>query len=456
MKPTLLILYLLATLPAHANAAPAFVERTAARIGSFKEDAQRRYDEFRRPKLNFNEAFPKAIYKKSYFGVALVGTTMVGAGVVSYFTAGAGAPAAATGVSTVATWVAGGGQGAYMAGLSTIGGWFGGNAMLGSAILNGVSLGLGGGSAAFATLSPLAKAGVVANLTASALDGVMYVTPSDTEELGFRVSLPLPRHFCGEHLSDLCERRERINAGWLKAENEYDKAKLSAEQEVLERNIRKTASDPESGQWRADEQLALAVLAHQIGAADDFDRILARLPEAPAGEGGYLHYLRAVSCIGRGDMQCANAQLTQTWEIEPYNLEAPMLLIHLLNHRGFEQNQSRIRQIAAQAIKDFDEDKYQTSLTPVSLEFRLATLHYQNSEYGRAAAYYESALKQLSLMQRYVLSTPIRTEIQLGLANTLYAEGNVDDAETRIWQLLAAADGNEAKRKLKSRYAGEL
>lgn len=53
-------------------------------------------------------------------------------------------------------------------------------------------------------------------------------------------------------------------------------------------------------------------------------------------------------------------------------------------------------------------------------------------------------------------SNPIRTEIQLGLANTLYAEGDVDGAETRIWKLLAAADGNEAKRKLKSRYAGEL
>lgn len=82
--------------------------------------------------LGFEAAFPRPFYQKKYFGLAVTGASIVAAGTVTYFTGGAGAPAAATGVSTVASWVAGGGAGSYMAGLSTIGGWFGGNAILGA------------------------------------------------------------------------------------------------------------------------------------------------------------------------------------------------------------------------------------------------------------------------------------------------------------------------------------
>lgn len=85
--------------------------------------------------LTFSRLFPKPIYQKSYFSAIAMVTAMVVAGVVSYFTAGAGAPASALGVSTIASWIAGGGAGSYMARLSTIGGWFGGNAMLGEASL---------------------------------------------------------------------------------------------------------------------------------------------------------------------------------------------------------------------------------------------------------------------------------------------------------------------------------
>jgi hypothetical protein len=58
--------------------------------------------------LGFESAFPRKIYQKKYFGLAFTGVTVVAAGALTYFTAGAGAPAAATGVSTVASWVAGG------------------------------------------------------------------------------------------------------------------------------------------------------------------------------------------------------------------------------------------------------------------------------------------------------------------------------------------------------------
>ena len=44
--------------------------------------------------LSFQQLFPKPFYKKSYFGFALTGATVVLGGTYLFFTAGAGAPAA--------------------------------------------------------------------------------------------------------------------------------------------------------------------------------------------------------------------------------------------------------------------------------------------------------------------------------------------------------------------------
>lgn len=126
--------------------------------------------------LGFETAFYRPFYKTSSFGLVVTGTAIVAAGTFSYFTAGAGAPAAATGVSTVASWVAGGGAGSYMAGLSTIGGWFGGNAMLGSAILNGISLGTVGGMGSWGTLSSGQKALALGATAATTMDGIAIIS----------------------------------------------------------------------------------------------------------------------------------------------------------------------------------------------------------------------------------------------------------------------------------------
>lgn len=63
--------------------------------------------------LGFEDAFVRPFYTTSSFGFVVTGTAVVAAGAFSYFTAGAGAPVAATGVSTVASWVGGGGAGSY-------------------------------------------------------------------------------------------------------------------------------------------------------------------------------------------------------------------------------------------------------------------------------------------------------------------------------------------------------
>ncbi len=120
--------------------------------------------------ISFRVIYPKSLWTKSYFSWVVLGATIVGGGAFTYFTAGAGAPAAATGVSAVASSIAGGGAGSYMAGLSMVGGVVGGNAITGAAILNGISYGIIGGSMGkFAALSAAAKFGVIANVSATVI-----------------------------------------------------------------------------------------------------------------------------------------------------------------------------------------------------------------------------------------------------------------------------------------------
>lgn len=443
-------------LPAYAFETPAFIQRATQAVESGNQNVTDDIDEHRRSKQNFADAFPRAFYKKRSFGITVTGASIVGAGVISYFSGGTGAPAAASSVSTVASWIAGGGQGAYMAGLSTVGGWFGGNAILGGAILNGIPLGLGGGGAAFATLSTLGKAGVVLGVTATALDGVAYFAAPDTDKLRIQVRLALPEPFCGAHLKELCKHAAAIESGWRKAENEYDVAALEARHRVFVEAIKAMLADDSIQQWSSDEQIALAVLAHQIGEREAFDSILRDIPDTAPGAGGYLHYLRAVSSIENGETDEAMAELELARATEPYALEPTLLLINLLSHKDFAANEARILLLAQQASERFDSDAYETPYSKLSLNFRLGTLHYQHGQYAEAVDDYRRACHDLSLLQKYLLDKPIRSEIQLAEANALYGQGKTEEAAALISRLIDSVDGNEAKRQLKSRYAGTL
>ena len=166
--------------------------------------------------LSFASVYPTPLYAKSYFGLVLTGATVVGAGAFSYFTAGAGAPVAAAGVSSVASWVAGGGAGSYMGGLSIVGGWFGGNAMVGSAILNGISIGVAGGGGAFATLPATGKMLVMASVTSAALDGVAVLQNPETKNLQYRVRLTTPRNLGSREVRQLTKELEEAESTLIK------------------------------------------------------------------------------------------------------------------------------------------------------------------------------------------------------------------------------------------------
>jgi tetratricopeptide (TPR) repeat protein len=238
--------------------------------------------------LSFKAAFPRPFYEKSYFGVAATGATIVVAGTVTYLTAGAGAPAAATGVSTVASWVAGGGAGSYMAGLSTIGGWFGGNAMLGAAILNGVSLGTVGGMGSWATLSAGQKAVSLAVLSATALDGVALIKSPDTGQLEWQVRLPVPRALADKRLAaPLDKLDEATKAQWRSLEDLAEAKKEAAAARELQTELTKSLRRLEAAARESPHDGKIAAehkdIAASVAAAKSFVELVeARVKSAQA------------------------------------------------------------------------------------------------------------------------------------------------------------------------------
>ena len=254
--------------------------------------------------LSFEDAFPKPFYKTSYFGPVLTGATIVLAGGFTYFTAGAGAPVAATGVSSVAAWLGGGGAGSYMAGLSTLGGWFGGNAVLGSAILNGISIGVTGGGAAFATLPAIAKVGVMASVTATALDGVAVFQKPETKNLSYRIRVAVPDEMGSKGVRTLTRELNAVEVKLIKELGEKsDIAYIRLQKEkdaLLSDGVRIGRTILNKGGSNED-RIVLAILSKNAGHPELFTKLVNSIPAGKMKDSGYVDYLKAVDFIERGN-----------------------------------------------------------------------------------------------------------------------------------------------------------
>ena len=402
--------------------------------------------------LGFEEAFPRRFYEKKYFGVAVTGASIVSAGVFSYVTAGAGAPAAATGVSTVASWVAGGGAGSYMAGLSTIGGWFGGNAMLGAAILNGISLGTVGGVSSFAALSTGQKALVMSSIAATTLDGVALVGNGHTQDLDFHVTLPVPRALADKRLGQLVDALEKVNKKLATTEVDLEKeadrssksgnsepplptpkvlklerelAAEGAKRKELDRQIEAEVDRAVSREETNGNSVVLAVLAHNLGKVDKFRRLLDRIDVTS----DYLSYLRAVKAVQQDDYAEAKRLLIESSKQAPYAIEPPVLLVNLLGAEDFVKNEDAITGIAMRADEDFDSDAYASRANLVSLHYRIGTLALRAQRCNKALEEFKKAHDNLSNDSEERWRKGYSHLLKIGTANAHHCDGNMKEAE---------------------------
>ncbi len=406
--------------------------------------------------LSFASVYPTPLYAKSYFGLVLTGATVVGAGAFSYFTAGAGAPVAAAGVSSVASWVAGGGAGSYMGGLSIVGGWFGGNAMLGSAILNGISIGVAGGGSAFATLPATGKMLVMASVTSTALDGVAVLQNPETKNLRYRVRLTTPRNLGSSQVRQLTKELEEAESTLIKMDVRADKDAYLALEKKRE-GLRKKAVEKGKAALNKggsnEDFMVLAVLSKNAGRSDLFERLLKKVSVKGMADTGYIDYLMAVVNIEKGNSAPAKNLLHRSQRLNPYAVEPALLLINVLG-ADFAANEEEIKNIVARASHDFDSDKYTPSYSVVSLHYRLATMYLLRKNYSMAEASYRRAYDDLSLLQKHFGDSSIRHTIRLGIANSAYGQGEKSRADKIVDEIIADLKTDEERAHVRSQYAG--
>ena len=415
--------------------------------------------------MDFEHIYPKEFYKKSYFGWVVTGVAVVGAGAFTYFSGGAGAPAAATGVSTVASWAAGGGAGSYMAGLSMIGSWFGGNAVLGAAILNGLSIGaLGGGlGAKIATMGILAKVGMGMSVTALGLDGIAYFKNKETGQLEYRVRLVIPKNLGSKEIRTLVDRiydaNEKIQeaieegSGWKQKEafNELNKYKEDA--------VRKLRFKLANGNWDFEDLLALSTIANNEAEYGLFDDALSRMNRSKVKSMGFLYYLDALNYLYHGNEHQALLSLQNSIDENKYALEPIALSINLLGYGNFVQNESKIEELAEFAKNNFDSDDYATPLSLVSIFYRVGTLYFINGRYVKAQQYYQKAKDELGFLQKHYFGKQLLHTIELSIANSMYKSGRSNDAFQLYNNIVKDIDtedqeGRNERKKIEKQFIG--
>ncbi len=312
---------------------------------------------------------------------------------VSYFTAGTGAPAAATGASAVASWVAGGGAGSYMAGLSMIGSWFGGNAILGAAILNGLSIGaIGGGlGSKVATMGILAKVGMGLSVTALGFDGIAYFRNPETGQLEYRVRIAIPKNLGSKEVRDLVDRIYAIQEEIQDALEEENGAKQKEAFELLERykndGVLKLETKLMIRDLNPEDLLVLSVIASNESEYDLFNRALSQIDRSKLEDMGFLYYLDALDSLYHGGEEKALLYLKNASDENKYALEPVALRINLLGYGNFSQNESEIEDLVKFAKNNFDSDDYETPLSLVSIYYRVGTLYFINERYSKAQQY---------------------------------------------------------------------
>ncbi len=426
--------------------------------------------------LGFQSAFPRKPHQSKYFAPAITGASMVAGGAFTYFTAGAGAPAAATGVGAVASWVGGGGAGSYMAGLSTIGGWFGGNAMLGSAILNGISLATVGNMGNWGALSAVEKALALSSTAATAMDGIAILSKPGTSQLEFRFRLPVPLGLADDRTKKLLESMNKASHNVEKLGEAVDKENAKQVPVLPPSHSLQKAKQKLAGEKgifnEAKEQIAaeishvlkhgssnrtavvMAVVANNLGRTEDFRTLLKRIKADSLTHRSYLDYLRAIAALQIGKLAEAEQLLFASVRAANYAIEPPLLLVEVLGNRGYAGRESKIDEIARYADDHFDANAYMPGASLVSMHFRIGNLELRANRCERALYEFKRAQSEFSMIDKYWKGKNVRNLLDIGETNALFCMNRKDEAYAKFKELWNRQEDRDARDLLCVQFKG--
>lgn len=407
--------------------------------------------------IDYEEVYPKAFYEKSYFGLAITGAAIIGAGAFTYFTAGTGAPVAATGVSTVASWSAGGGAGSYMAGLSTIGGYFGGNAILGASILNGISIGTVGGGTSYASLSLIGKIAILTSVSASSLDGVFYYMNPETNQLNYKIKVSVPKNLGSKKTRDLAnkiyETNDKFNEAVENKELVTQKHLMMLKEENNKYALELLDYYLNNNEDNQEDYLVLGIVAWNNGKYDMFSNAMNKIDKSKLNNTSFYNYLMALLDLSNGKIEDSKLKLQNSIDENNYAIEPVILYINILANEDFNKNENEILKYVEKIEKNFDSDKYATEYSLVSVYYRLGTVYFNNKRYSKAKEYYEKANNELNLFQTY-FSKSLKYTVQLGIANSLYQDSKIEEANKIYKELIEDISDEKEKEMIVQQYLG--
>jgi len=396
---------------------------------------------FEDDEITFAKAYPVPFYEKDWFEPLIMLASFIGTVAVLYFTAGAGAPAAAPGVSTIASWIAGGGPGSYMAGLSIVGSLFGGNAILGAAILNAASLTLIGGAGAKGSLVLGAKIARLTDLTIIGVE-IMKSTGESSSNGGFIFNIPIPFNWGSKNVKenileplneisgkilDLQEDLIELHQDKCEAVKEGDTIKvkeilkeiknkeemikhLNKEKQklvnlsnlTLEKLIYHIESQSKKIHNRSqvgEDLLVLGVIANNSGNVELFSKSLYILNSlaSTARKTSFLDYLNGILFLQEGEFKIAEKYLYKSLNQEPYVVETAIALISALS-QNYVKNKSEIEKVVRTVEEEYDDDNYKGKNLRI-LYYHTGTVAMVNGDYQSALKYFKKAYDSLGIIK---------------------------------------------------------
>jgi hypothetical protein len=334
--------------------------------------------------LTFENVYHKAFYRNPWIATGILSAAILTAAVVTTFTAGTGAPAAATGVSSVASWIAGGGAGSYMAGLSVVGSTFGGNAILGAAILNGASaltIGSIAGKGGIAIASKLAIG------TLGAGEIAVILTEDKSEILAYSIVIPLPERIGSEQGKQLITSIKNIS-------EMLEDGNISTETYIkLKDGYRKDAIDL-FNQYNMEDKVIAVIVLHTLGYIDDFKTYSNALSPTYTANNSFVFYIKSIAALLDGHYNESVSFASYPMIDEPKVLEP--ILINILAKYNITSKQSfaSMMQWFLSDIDKFGEYYYTTPNGKLNAYVLLANLYNNNKNFPEAKKCYMLALDE--------------------------------------------------------------
>ncbi len=451
---------------------------------------------FDRKKLTFSEIYPVPFYKKDWFVPAVIAGTIIVTAAILFFTAGAGAPAAAPGVSTIASWIGGGGAGSYMAGLSTVGSWFGGNAILGAAILNSISLTFlgGAGAAGKASLSMGATVAAIADLALTGIqiksaffekkqegnDGFIFQikTPYEIGSGPIQGYILKPLKEVSDKISDIQKDIVSLHQDICKAIAENDKQELKEIQRKIKNKQRKLKSletVKEELQITAmkvlrnniknlsiENLIVLTVIANNAINQELFEKslkVLNRYANIFATEKSFVDYLNGIYYLGNLNYEKARYFLYKALHQEPYVVEIGIALILALSENYFK-HKNEILKIVKIIEDNFDDDNYEGKNLQI-LYYHAGTIALANGDYPSALNFFKKAYDSLPFIVKHIPIPSIgflanlnevKNFFQMPIAISYKLMGKTKIAEELLNEILERCNKVPCKEECRQKY----